>query len=138
MLSFRPFIYVFSAPDKRLIEIPPNIPKRGQKKSMSLVGVEGFIECELTPDSLRDSGISMSENSNLNNLNHACYEDFDLKGHQQEMNISTSPYEDTEREENPPPIPPKSCLGASNSLELSGSLERKRDVEGEKVERSPS
>lgn len=105
---------------------------------MSLVGVEGFMECELTPDSLRDSGISMSENSNLNNLNHACYEDFDLKGHQQEMNISTSPYEDTEREENPPPIPPKSSLGASSSLELTGSLERKRDVEGEKVERSPS
>jgi hypothetical protein len=119
-------------------EAPPNIPKRGQKRSTSsLVGPDGFAaatECgyELTPDSLRDSGISMSENSNLNNLNNTCYEDFDLKSHQQEMNISSSPFEESPKMENPPPIPPKSSLACSSSLnsslELTGSLERKREA----------
>ncbi|XP_044271519.1 dedicator of cytokinesis protein 3 isoform X2 [Tribolium madens] len=112
-------------PDKRLAlgETPPNIPKRGQKKSSSLVGPEGFApaDCELTPDSLRDSGISMSENSNLNNLNNTCYEDFDLKGHQQEMNISGSPFEESPKLENPPPIPPKSSVSLNSSLEVEGA-----------------
>lgn len=121
---------MFLAPDKRLVDVPPNIPKRGQKKSF--VGAEGLVpvDCELTPDSLRDSGISMSENTNLNNLNNTCYEDFDLKGHQQEMNISNSPFEESPKLENPPPIPPKSSSSLNSSLELTGSLERKRDLEG--------
>lgn len=134
------------APDKRF-EVPPNIPKRGQKKSTSsLVGPENIAsgECgfELTPDSLRDSGISMSENSNLNNLNNTCYEDFDLKSHQQEMNICSSPFGESPKEaENPPPIPPKSSLVCSSSLELTGSLERKKEVvtpDNEKDEKTSS
>ncbi|XP_015839076.1 dedicator of cytokinesis protein 3 isoform X1 [Tribolium castaneum] len=120
-------------PDKRLgfSEPPPNIPKRGQKKS--LVGA-AETECELTPDSLRDSGISMSENSNLNNLNNTCYEDFDLKGHQQEMNISSSPFEGSPKLENPPPIPPKASLSSS----LEAAREAEAATPDSDKEKSPS
>lgn len=61
----------------------------------------------------------------LNNLN-ACYEDYELRTHQTEMNINSSPPEEGAEPENPPPIPPKSGL-AGNSLNSSldlGSLER--------------
>lgn len=73
---------------------------------------------------LRDSGISITDAANLNNFNnHSAYEDFDLKAHQQEMNINVSPQEgDSPKIENPPPIPPKSSLGFAGSF--TGSLER--------------
>lgn len=118
---------VFKAPDKRSVEPPPNIPKRGPKKSSigdSLTVLTDSCQ-ELSPDSLRDSGISISDHTNLNNLNHAYYEDFDLKNHQQEMNISNNGHDDSPKEENPPPIPPKTSLNTS-SIET-GSLDRKKN-----------
>lgn len=76
---------------------------------------------------LRDSGISMSDHSTLNNFNNSSYEDFDLNAHQQEMNIHASPIEDgSPKIENPPPIPPKSNVSLNSSFEFGGSLERKR------------
>lgn len=67
---------------------------------------------------LRDSGISITDAANLNNFNnHSAYEEFDLKAHQQEMNINVSA--ESPKIENPPPIPPKSSLGS-----FTGSLER--------------
>lgn len=68
---------------------------------------------------LRDSGISMTENTNLNNFNHSNYEDFELRVHQQDMNINASPQEGSEQPENPPPIPPKSSLGFASCLQTS-------------------
>lgn len=75
---------------------------------------------------LRDSGISMTEN-HLNNFNNTCYEEFDIRTHQTEMNINNSPHEDSPKIENPPPIPPKLSLASSSlnsSLDLGSSLER--------------
>lgn len=84
------------------------------------------IQCEPDAHDLRDSGISMTDHSNLNNFNNTCYEDFDLRMHQQEMNINSSPNEGSPKIENPPPIPPKSTLNAS-FVELTGSLARKTE-----------
>lgn len=81
---------------------------------------------------LRDSGISMTDHSNLNNFNNTCYEDFDLRAHQQEMNISSSPSDVSPKIENPPPIPPKAINSSFNtSFDQIGSLERRRVASGE-------
>ncbi|XP_031345086.1 dedicator of cytokinesis protein 3 isoform X3 [Photinus pyralis] len=141
-------------PDKRpgsitLSEPPPNIPKRGQKKlsTTSIFSIDSIVDIsleDLNPDitaaittqpepdghDLRDSGISITDNSHLNNFNNTCYEEFDLRTHQQEMNINSSPQEFSPKMENPPPIPPKATLGLQLSLNSSfdlgsGSLERK-------------
>lgn len=142
------FDHSFLAPDKRVQslpnEIPPNIPKRSQKKSASSLGHIDYLPLEGTPSDgnvslsstnglttqignhdLRDSGISMTE-PQLNNFN-VCYEDFELRGggggQQTELNINSSPPEEDEPQlENPPPIPPKSNL--SFSMDLNSSLER--------------
>lgn len=136
----------FSAPDKRVQslpnEIPPHIPKRGQKKSISLsnndylpldgspsdgslsLSSSNGLITQIENHDLRDSGISMTE-PQLNNFN-ACYEDFELRGgggHPTELNINSSPPDENDTQiENPPPIPPKSNL--SFSMELNSSLER--------------
>lgn len=131
-----------SAPDKRQSSFSldqqqaPDVPKRTQKKSTpsSVCSIEYVaLEQTDTPETttsnlvtpadenhdLRDSGISMTENANLNNFNHTNYEDFDLRAHQQEMNINVSPQGESPKIENPPPIPPKSSLGFSGSLQTS-------------------
>ncbi|KAJ8981636.1 hypothetical protein NQ317_000864 [Molorchus minor] len=54
---------------------------------------------------LRDSGISMTE-THLNNFNNTCYEEFEIRCHQTEMNINTSPHEDSsKRRESASPFP---------------------------------
>ncbi|XP_065173337.1 dedicator of cytokinesis protein 3 isoform X2 [Atheta coriaria] len=137
-------------PDKRPPALPtdppPNIPKRGHKKSTpSVFSIESIVDIALEESSemsnstnclnqleaedhdLRDSGISVTDHANLNNFNNTCYEDFDLRTHQQELNITPSGGDKSPKMENPPPIPPKfgtSSLGSST--EFSGSLERKR------------
>lgn len=69
---------------------------------------------------LRDSGISISEHAHMNNFNNSSYEEFDLRAHQQEMNIVQSPPKEFTKS-NPPPIPPKcSYIGSSSS---SGGLD---------------
>ncbi|KRT79531.1 hypothetical protein AMK59_7369 [Oryctes borbonicus] len=134
-------------PDKRInsfpTDTPPNIPKRGQKKSTSsafsiesmvditlesvVVATNSLTVTEADHHDLRDSGISITDHSNLNNFNNTCYEDFDLRAHQQEMNISSSPSDISPKLENPPPIPPKSINSSFNtSFEQMGSLERRR------------
>lgn len=132
-------------------EPPPNIPKRGQKKqssSSSIFSIDSIVDIALEDQDnvittsmntfsltvqsdveehdLRDSGISMTDHTNLNNFNNTCYEDFDLRAHQQEMNINVSPQESSPKTENPPPIPPKCSFGSlSSSLDGGGTLERK-------------
>ncbi|KAJ8941123.1 hypothetical protein NQ318_007705 [Aromia moschata] len=113
-------------PDKRVQslpnETPPNIPKRNQKKSTpsicsmeyltlddstqetNLVTSTNNLTTQVDSHDLRDSGISMTEN-HLNNFNNTCYEEFELRSHQTEMNINTSPHEDSPKEENPPLYP---------------------------------
>ncbi|KAF2896229.1 hypothetical protein ILUMI_09945 [Ignelater luminosus] len=152
-------------------EPPPNIPKRGQKKlsATSIFSIESIVDISLEdsnhdshlgsssnsltlstthaePDNhdLRDSGISITDNSHLNNFNHTCYDEFDLRTHQQEMNINASPQEFSPKIENPPPIPPKAMLGLHSSLNSSfdmgggaGSLERKPKKEGSVEVTSP-
>lgn len=67
-------------------------------------------------------GISMTEvNTNLNNFNNSCYEEFELRGHQ-EMNINSSPSEALQ--ESPPPIPPK-CAQLAHTDDATNSLERR-------------
>lgn len=136
-------------------EPPPNIPKRGQKKqlsSTSIFSIDSIVDISLEDSNhdsqlgsssyslttqtesenhdLRDSGISITDNSHLNNFNNTCYEDYDLRAHQQEMNINVGSQECSPKIENPPPIPPKAVLGLQSSLNSSfesggGSLERK-------------
>lgn len=73
---------------------------------------------------LRDSGISITDAANLNNFNHSNYEEFDLRAHQQEMNINASPQNGgSPKIENPPPIPPKSSLGFGGSLERHATMD---------------
>ncbi|KAJ8929041.1 hypothetical protein NQ314_018310 [Rhamnusium bicolor] len=94
----------------------------------NLVTSPNNLTMQVDSHDLRDSGISMTEN-HLNNFNNTCYEDFDLRSHQTEMNINNSPHEDSPKIENPPPIPPKSCLASTSlnsSLDLGSSLERPR------------
>lgn len=118
---------------------PPNIPKRGQKKNNILnndttthVNMKSNnslcanTQIESDNHDLRDSGISMSDQSNLNNFNNTCYEDFDLHLHQQEMNINSSPNAESPKAESPPPIPPKSNLSLNSSFDFGNSLERKK------------
>ncbi|XP_030749885.1 dedicator of cytokinesis protein 3 isoform X2 [Sitophilus oryzae] len=144
-------------PDKRVQslpnDIPPNIPKRGQKKStpsicsaeylpldepahaapsssegdLATSGILGTVNVDARD--LRDSGISMNETSNsLNNFNaQGCYIDFELRPHISELNISGSPQDGASlslKEEHPPPIPPKIGGSLNSSLDLGGSLER--------------
>lgn len=133
--------YIFTAPDKRQgSEQIPTVPKRTQKKSTpsSSCSIE-YVALEQDGDSLnnhiddnhelRDSGISITDATNLNNFNnHSNYEEFDLKAHQQEMNINVSPQgSESPKIENPPPIPPKSSLGFAGSF--TGSLERHATVD---------
>nr|XP_022902417.1 dedicator of cytokinesis protein 3 isoform X2 [Onthophagus taurus] len=150
-------------PDKRVNsfpnDVPPNIPKRGQKKSTSSVfSIESMVDITLDNTSLsvltnnlavtegeqhdlRDSGISMSmsDQASLNNFNNTCYEEFDLRAHQQEMNISTSPGNVSPKLENPPPIPPKGLNSSLNSsFELIGSLERANRKDTVVVDTTPS
>lgn len=135
-------------PDKRIqgitSEIPPNIPKRGQKKSTpsicsvdylpldeaqqesSLATSTNSLSTHVDSHDLRDSGISMTEPP-LNNFNTASYEDYDFRTNQSEMNINSSSSSTSPKieNENPPPIPPKSSLSSLNSsFDLGGSLER--------------
>ncbi|XP_017786650.1 PREDICTED: dedicator of cytokinesis protein 3 isoform X2 [Nicrophorus vespilloides] len=141
-------------PDKRapsLSEQPPNIPKRGHKKSTpSVFSIDSVVDIALedtqlnsstnslthtepSEHDLRDSGISMTDHSNhLNNFNNTCYEEFDVRLHQQDMNINASPNDRSPKAENPPPIPPKSNLNSSlnSSFEFTGSMERKRGDSG--------
>ncbi|XP_074036384.1 dedicator of cytokinesis spg isoform X2 [Leptinotarsa decemlineata] len=141
-------------PDKRLQNVPtdtpPNIPKRGQKKStpsicsMEYIGLEDSasqdtsnLTTRIDNHDLRDSGISMTE-TQLNNFNNTCYEDFDLRSHQTEMNINASPPEESPKIENPPPIPPKSSLSSLNSsLDLGNSLERPKRREATEIVTPP-
>lgn len=145
-------------PDKRVQslpnDVPPNVPKRGQKKSTPSICSAEYLPLDdpamaapsssegdlatsatsfgaVTVDTrdLRDSGISMNETrSSLNNFNtHGCYEDFELRPHPAELNISASPQDGTSaspKEEHPPPIPPKIGGSLNSSLDLGGSLER--------------
>ncbi|XP_049823045.1 dedicator of cytokinesis protein 3 isoform X2 [Aethina tumida] len=125
-------------PDKRLSnsEAPPCVPKRTQKKSTpSMCSMDftpedmqenAFVQAAATTtednSDLRDSGISMTEvNTNLNNFNNSCYEEFELRGHQ-EMNINSSPSEALQ--ESPPPIPPK-CAQLAHTDDATNSLERR-------------
>ncbi|XP_060529581.1 dedicator of cytokinesis protein 3 isoform X2 [Cylas formicarius] len=113
-------------PDKRVQSLPneppPNIPKRGQKRSTPSICSAEYLPLDEPPTAttaapsssegdlvtsgcslgtgtsgahdLRDSGISMNEtNSVLNNFNAHCYEDFDMQTHPSELNISVSPQE---------------------------------------------
>lgn len=144
----------FKAPDKRVAPLltelqPPNIPKRGQKKSLGNITVENSLILQnfkensksnsitnshsdsivVDDHDLRDSGISMTDQSNLNNFNNTCYEDYELNSHQQEMNINSSPNEGavSPKTESPPPIPPKSNLSLNSSFDFGGgSLERRK------------
>lgn len=77
---------------------------------------------------LRDSGISMSDNANINNFNNASYEDFDSRTKQQDMNISNNmpPGGGDEKLENPPPIPPKSGVSFGGGGGGGSSLERRQ------------
>ncbi|XP_076266616.1 dedicator of cytokinesis spg isoform X4 [Rhynchophorus ferrugineus] len=145
-------------PDKRVQslpnEAPPNIPKRGQKKSTAsicsaeylpldepatavpsesegdLAGATNLGICANVGRDLRDSGISMNEtNNSLNNFNaQSSYVDFmEIRPHSAELNISTSPKDGASlspKEEHPPPIPPKIGGSLNSSLDLGGSLER--------------
>lgn len=137
---------LFLAPDKRTVpalfnDPPPNIPKRGQKKSPASSGVfniESIVDISLEEGSapsqdssdglieenydLRDSGISVEDNSHLNNFNNTCYEDFDLRLHQQEMNIVSQDSPKTENHSAPPPIPPKAAVSMSVEVD---SLDRR-------------
>ncbi|KAK9889845.1 hypothetical protein WA026_007208 [Henosepilachna vigintioctopunctata] len=141
-------------PDKRVnsfsSDTPPNVPKRAQKKSTpSLTSVEcialdeisqesasisssnALMPCQTDdPHDLRDSGISMSEHTPLNNFNNISYEEFDLRAHQQEMNIVQSPPKDCSKG-NPPPIPPKCSVTGSSNASL--DIETKRDNLGNVV-----
>lgn len=128
--------------------MPPNIPKRGQKKINGNVinsdtatiqqqqkelntksNCSGYLLCaDADKNDLRDSGISVSDQSNLNNFNNVtCYEDFDLNSHQQEMNISTNCCDNSLNIESPPPIPPKSNISLNSSFDFGNSLERKKN-----------
>lgn len=117
---------------------PPNIPKRGQKKSPVSSGVfniESIVDISLgegavpSQDSfigpmeesydLRDSGISVEDNLHLNNFNNTCYEDFDLRLHQQEMNIVSQDSPKIENPAAPPPIPPKTAMSLSAEVDSS-------------------
>ncbi|XP_050303860.1 dedicator of cytokinesis protein 3 isoform X2 [Anthonomus grandis grandis] len=143
-------------PDKRVQslpnEMPPNVPKRGQKKSATAVCNSGdylplddartgtipsVSESDLVTSGcvpvdnkdLRDSGISMNETgSSLNNFNnHNPYEEFELRHNVAELNISEDQRSSTNSNtvgDNPPPIPPKTGGSLSSSLDLGGSLER--------------
>ncbi|XP_066149763.1 dedicator of cytokinesis protein 3 isoform X2 [Euwallacea fornicatus] len=132
-------------PDKRIqsmpIDTPPNIPKRGQKKSVygmeylpiddktsSLEGdnLGGGVAAADTKE-FRDSGISINENGALKNFNsHAnCYDEFELRSQSAEVNISGSPSERSDA--NPPPIPPKIGGSLNSSLDL-GERPKSEDV----------
>ncbi|CAG9773049.1 unnamed protein product [Ceutorhynchus assimilis] len=118
-------------PDKRVQSLPndapPNIPKRGQKKSCNVSECDLIASATIDAKDLRDSGISMNEaGSTLNNFNtQNCYEDYELRQHPSEMNISGSPPDQrNSQEEHPPPIPPKIGGSLSSSIDLGGSLER--------------
>lgn len=147
--------------------MPPNIPKRCSKKNQasSIFSIDSIVDISFDETStidghvtnnlsvhhtdvhnnghhdLRDSGISITENSNLNNFNNICYEEYDLRPHAMlEMNINTSPPPPammSPRLENPPPIPPKSTLGGGHQLgDGTSSLERHRHTDsGVSVER---
>ena len=122
-------------------ETPPCIPKRGQKKAsvfsieavsildVNLDNLSPAMTCNLTTGEkenhdLRDSGISITDHTNVNNFN-ICYEEFELRQHQQEMNISLSPSDVSPGLEHPPPIPPKiSSLNSSFEQGASSTLER--------------
>lgn len=62
--------------------------------------------------------------SSLNNFNaQNCYEEFDLRQHTSELNISESPLDQrnvASKEEHPPPIPPKVGGSLNSSLDLGG------------------
>ncbi|XP_066246456.1 dedicator of cytokinesis protein 3 isoform X2 [Euwallacea similis] len=132
-------------PDKRVqsmpIDTPPNIPKRGQKKSV--YGVEylpiddktsalegdnlgGGVAAADTKE-FRDSGISINENGALKNFNsHAnYYDEFELRSQPTEVNVSGSPSEKSDA--NPPPIPPKIGGSLNSSLDL-GERPKSEDV----------
>lgn len=91
------------------------------------LSVSTSIHTDADGHDLRDSGISITDSSHLNNFNHTCYEDFELRTHQQEMNINSSPKESSPKLENPPPIPPKVAISVINNTEVGGggSLDRK-------------
>lgn len=127
---------------------PPNIPKRGQKKSPVSSGVfniESIVDISLEEGSspsqdscngpmeenydLRDSGISVEENnSHLNNFNNTCYEDFDLRLHQQEMNIVSQDSPKTENPSVPPPIPPKAAVSVGAEVDSLDRRMRREEV----------
>lgn len=140
---------MFTAPDKRASQFsgdqPPNIPKRCQKKAhaASIFSIDSIVDISLDdniPESasnhgevhytdhhdLRDSGISITENSNLNNFNNISYEDYELRP-QLEMNINSSPPVSSPQFDNPPPIPPKSSSGNQNSEGNLGSTHQRND-----------
>ncbi|CAH1968130.1 unnamed protein product [Acanthoscelides obtectus] len=132
-------------PDKRVQslhnEAPPNIPKRGQKKStpsmcsfeyltlddststseVNLTACSGSLTTQVDGHDLRDSGISMTEPQSTS-FNTTCYEDFELRSQQPMPGEPVD--EEAKGEENPPPIPPKCSV--NSSLDLSGSLERRK------------
>lgn len=130
-------------------EPPPNIPKRGQKKSTPSIcsidytdeqtaSFEGHLAASTNSltiedvNDLRDSGISMSDNANINNFNNSAYEEYDLRTKQQEMNISN--VQEGEKVENPPPIPPKSGIAFGGSLERrQRSLGESENVDGSEI-----
>lgn len=127
--------FFYLAPDKRQSsEQIPTVPKRTQKKSTpSSCSIE-YVALDQDGDSisnhtednheLRDSGISITDAANLNNFNNSNYEEFDLRAHQQEMNINASPQNGgSPKIENPPPIPPKSSLGFGGSLERHATID---------------
>uniref|UniRef100_A0AAR5PSM5 Dedicator of cytokinesis protein 3 n=1 Tax=Dendroctonus ponderosae TaxID=77166 RepID=A0AAR5PSM5_DENPD len=145
-------------PDKRVQslpnDVPPNVPKRGQKKATpSICSAEYLSTDDATgalPSSsegdlvasacsfgapstdtkdLRDSGISMNEtSSNISHFNtQNCYDDFELRPHPFELTMSSSPPNQRNvlsKEEHPPPIPPKIGGSLNSSLDFGGSLER--------------
>ncbi|KAL1512882.1 hypothetical protein ABEB36_002392 [Hypothenemus hampei] len=134
-------------PDKRVQSLPndtpPNIPKRGQKKSTpSICSVEyiplddrpnvqpgpddlitssssGFGMVQSDIKDLRDSGISINDTgSNTNHFNaHNSYDDYELRSH----NTEDSPA-DQRDEDHPPPIPPKNGGSLNSSVDLGGNI----------------
>lgn len=136
------------APDKRgstsSLEAPPNIPRRLQKKSLSVFNAESVtdslvdiedglvqndhVEIHTEHHDLRDSGISTASltefGSTMNNLNNLSYEDFDLRAQKQQsvMNLNISPPSSCPKLTNPPPIPPKS-MGHHHSASLGSSID---------------